>query len=78
VACRRDQFSEKKDKDFVNKLFTEAQDQQVIKDLPLPALFPLSLGALVDICRCHILEITIVDDHLIEGMVEARWDAIKR
>ena len=44
VDCRREKFFGKKDKDIVTELFEEGQQQQIIKDLPLPILSALFFG----------------------------------
>lgn len=78
VDCRRDKFFGKKDKDLIIRLYEEGKLQQVIKDLPLPILSALTFGPLVDACRDHILQFIELDDQLIEKIVEACWDAVKR
>jgi len=78
VACRRDKFFGKKDKDLVTELFEEGQQQQVIKELPLPILSALTFGPLVDACRDHILLFIDLNEPLIELITEACWDAVKR
>jgi len=78
VACRRDKFFGKKDKDLVTELFEEGQQQQIIKELPLPILSALTFGPLVDACRDHILQFIDLDESLIERISEACWDAVKR
>ena len=78
VACRREKVFGKKDRNIIGELFEEAREQRIIKDLPLPILFALTFGPLVDICRDHILEFITLDDRLIERTVEACWDAVRR
>jgi AcrR family transcriptional regulator len=78
VDCRRDKFFGKKNKDLVTELFEEGQQQQIIKELPLPILSALTFGPLVDACRDHILQFINLDETLIEQITEACWDAIKR
>ncbi len=78
VDCRRDKFFGKKDKDLVTELFEEGLNQQIIKDLPLPILSALSFGPLIDACRDHILQFIELDDTLINQIIEANWDAIRR
>jgi AcrR family transcriptional regulator len=78
VACRRDRIFGKKDKDIITKLFDEAREQQIIKDLPLPVLLALTFSPLADLCRDHILQFIILDDALITRTAEACWDALKR
>jgi AcrR family transcriptional regulator len=78
VACRRDKFFGKKNKDLITELFEEGQQQQIIKDLPLPILSALTFGPLVDACRDHILQFFDLDEQLIDQISEACWDAVKQ
>lgn len=78
VDNRRAKILGKRDKDIILRLFEEARDQGILKDLPLPILCALAFGPLVDICRDHILEFIILDDALIEQTVAACWDGLKR
>jgi AcrR family transcriptional regulator len=78
VAIRREKFFGNKEKNIVIKLFNEALDQKLIKDLPLPILFDLMFGPLLDVCRDHILEFVALDEVLIERTVAACWDGLKR
>jgi AcrR family transcriptional regulator len=78
VACRRDKFFGKKDKDLVHELFEEGQQLQIIKELPIPILSALTFGPLVDACRDHILQFIDLDALLINRITEACWDAVKR
>ena len=70
--------SARRSRNIIGELFEEAREQQLIKDLPLPILFALTFGPLVDICRDHILKFITLDDALIERTVEACWDAVRR
>lgn len=78
VACRREKLFGKKDWNMIAALFEEALAQRIIKDLPLPVLFALAFGPLVDVCRDHILEFIVLDDLLVERTVGACWDAVRR
>lgn len=78
VDCRREKVFGKKDKDLVTQLFEEGQQQQIIKDLPLPVLFALTFGPLVDVCRDHILQFMELDEPLTMKIVSASWDAVSR
>jgi len=78
VANRREKFLGNQEKNIVVKLFEEAHDQHLIKDLPLPILFALMFGPLIDVCRDHILEFIVLDDALIDKTVAACWDGVKR
>ena len=78
VASRRDKVFGRKDRNIIGDLFEEARSSNLVKDLPLPALFALAFGPLVDVCRDHILEFLTLDDRLIDRTVGACWDAIRR
>jgi AcrR family transcriptional regulator len=78
VDNRRAKILGKRDKDIVLRLLEEARDQQILKDLPLPVLCALAFGPLVDVCRDHILEFIALDETLVEKIVAACWDGLKR
>lgn len=79
VAKRRDKILGKEEKgDVYLELFQEGVSQQVIKDLPIPVLFALAFGPLLSVTRDHILTFIVLDDTLIEHIIEACWDGIKR
>jgi AcrR family transcriptional regulator len=77
VAHRREKFFGKKEKDVITELFNEAMAAGIVKEFPLPILFALSFGPLLDICRDHILNFIQLDEPLIVRCVEACWDALK-
>ena len=52
--------------------------QQVIKDLPMAILFALAFGPLTAIARDHILGFVTLDDAMINRVMEACWDGIRR
>ena len=78
AAHRRDKIFGDKGKDICTELFETALHEQIMKDLPLPVLFALAFGPLLDVCRDHILGFMTLDDRLIGQVVEACWDAVKR
>jgi AcrR family transcriptional regulator len=78
VASRRDKVFGRKKRNIIGALFEEAAEQRITKELPLPILFALTFGPLVDISRDHILKFISLDDALIEQTVEACWDAVRR
>jgi len=78
VASRRAKLFGKKKKNLIVRLFEEALDRKLIKPLPLPILFALTFGPLIDISRDHILEFVTLNERLIEETVEACWGAIQR
>ena len=65
-------------RDVITELFNEALGKGTVKDLPLPVLFGLAFGPLLDISRDHVLHFIELDDELISRCVEACWDALRR
>lgn len=59
-------------------IFDQGVEQQILKDLPKPALFALAFGPLSSLIRDHNLGFITLDDLLIEKVTEACWDAIRR
>jgi len=78
VDCRREKIFGNKDKDLARQLLEEGQQQQIIKDLPLPILIALTFGPILNICRDHILQFIVLDTPLVIRTVDACWDAVKR
>jgi AcrR family transcriptional regulator len=75
---RKEKLFGQGDKAPLRELFEEGRVQQIIKDLPLPILFGLAFGPLMQICRDHAVGFLNLDDRLIAETVEACWDALKR
>jgi len=59
-------------------LLEEGVAQQVIKDLPMPILFALAFGPLKNVVRDHILGFVTLEDELIDKLMAACWDGIRR
>ncbi|MFA5073131.1 MAG: TetR/AcrR family transcriptional regulator [Nitrospirota bacterium] len=82
VAVRRERLFAEKNKtgktDILKELYREGKANQLIKDVQLPVFFALALGALVAVARNHILGFIKLDDHRIDQIVGACWDAVKR
>jgi len=79
VAVRRDKLLGKTGGcDAFRELFEQGAAQQVVKDLPLVLLFALAFGPLLAVARDHILGFVRLDDAIVERVVEACWDAVKR
>jgi AcrR family transcriptional regulator len=78
VDCRREKLFGKKRRNLIEDLIEEARSQRILKDLPLPILYALAFGPVIEVCRDHILEFVTLDERLIEQTVEACWDAIRR
>lgn len=79
IAHRRDKiFGEADEQDVYRKLFEEGVAQHVIKELPLVVLFALAFGPLITVARDHILGFVDLDEALIEQIIVACWDGLKR
>src|SRR4030042_659105 len=79
VACRKDGILGKPENtDIFINFFVQGKDQQVIRNLPLVVLFALAFGPLLLVARDHILGFIMLDDSLIEQIVTACWDSLKR
>jgi AcrR family transcriptional regulator len=78
VAHRREKLFGNREKSIIFQLFDEALEQGIVKNLPLPVLCALTFGPLVDVCRDHSLEFVTLDEALIEQVVAACWDGVKR
>jgi TetR/AcrR family transcriptional regulator, repressor of fatR-cypB operon len=59
-------------------LLEQGVSLQVIKDLPMAILFALAFGPLKTIARDHIVGFITLDDALIDRVMEACWDGIRR
>lgn len=77
VASRRERMLGNKN-DLVSSVFTDARQQGLIKELPLPVIFALAFGPLLIIIRDHIFELIQLDNFLVEETVTGCWDAVKR
>jgi TetR/AcrR family transcriptional regulator, repressor of fatR-cypB operon len=79
VALRRDIILRKTGDCYIYRdLFEEGVTQQVIKDLPMAILFALAFGPLKAVARDHITGFIVLDDALIDRVMEACWDGIRR
>lgn len=58
--------------------FRYAQEQQVMKDMPLEILFSFVNGAIVSLVKLHHAGDLVLDDQAMEIAVNASWDAVKR
>lgn len=59
-------------------LLEEGVAQQVIKDLPMGILFALAFGPLKTVVKDHTLGFVTLDDDLIDKIMAASWDGIRR
>ncbi|GAB4301532.1 MAG: TetR/AcrR family transcriptional regulator [Desulfuromonadia bacterium] len=77
IQCRRERFSGSRGQGFFTDLFQEGVSSGEIRPLPIPVLYSLTFGPLIDLVRHHILGIVILDDPLIHQVVEACLDSIR-
>jgi len=65
-------------KDLCRVMLTDALEQKLVKDLPLPMLFALVYGPLIFICRDHIQGFFTLDDSMLDQAIDGCWNAVKR
>lgn len=79
VALKRDIILRKSGDCYIyRELLEEGVAQQVIKDLPMAILFAIAFGPLKAVTRDHILGFVTLDDAMIDRIMEASWDGIRR
>jgi len=79
VSVRRDRLLDKSGRDdFFMTLFNEAVAARIVKDLPVSALFSLTIAPLIFMVRDHVLGFVTLDEDLIRQTTEACWDAVRR
>jgi len=60
------------------ELFQEAQQEELIKDIPLNFFLPVVTGVINGTIRSHIMGQIVLTDELIETTINAAWDAVKK
>ncbi|MBF0549295.1 MAG: TetR/AcrR family transcriptional regulator [Deltaproteobacteria bacterium] len=76
---RRDKlFGDSSNRHPFKELLEQGVALQIIKDLPLVALFALWIGPLTSLARDNIFGFVQVDDMLSRQVAEACWDAVRR
>jgi AcrR family transcriptional regulator len=79
VSMRRDRLLEKEGRDDIfMTLFEEAIAARIVKDIPINALFSLTIAPLIFLVRDHILGFVTLNEDLIHRTAEACWDAVRR
>ena len=79
VAFRKDVILRQTGDCYIyRELLEEGVKQQVIKDLPMVILFALAFSPLKAVARDHILGFLTLDDAMIDRVMEASWDGIRR
>ena len=66
-----------KEPNILSNLFLEGIERKVLKDLPLPVLFALTMGPLRDLIRDHILGFISLNEETIRQVIEACWESIR-
>lgn len=59
-------------------LLMQAREQKVIKDAPLLVLESIAFGPIASIAKEHASRGTLIDEEMIEQIVQACWDGLKR
>jgi AcrR family transcriptional regulator len=79
AALRRDRFLGKTvESNIFIELMEQGIAQQVLKDLPLMAISAIAFGPLFVLARDHILGFIVADHTLVEQVVAACWEGIRR
>jgi len=66
------------DRNLILDLFEEGRRDGIVKDLPVPVLFALAFGPLVQICRDAAFGFITLNEQLLAETVESCWDAVRR
>lgn len=64
--------------DNFRNFLIHAREEKAIKDTPLLVLESIAFGPVISIAKEHASRGTVVDDAMIEQIVQACWDGLKR
>jgi AcrR family transcriptional regulator len=64
--------------EMLNEMIEQARQQQIIKDLPDPVLYSLTLDVASSVAQKHSAGLLDLTDATIEQIVNACWDAIRQ
>ncbi len=79
LSHRKERLLGKSDKSKIMiDIFEQGAEQQILKNLPMSALFALAFGPLQTLMRDHIFGFIHLDEEMIEEVTQACWDAIKK
>jgi AcrR family transcriptional regulator len=82
IVLRRDRFFSETGADcktdILKELYEHGKAQQILKDFELAIFFSLAFGTLFNVARDNIVGINKIDDTVIDKIVGACWDAIRR
>lgn len=79
TAFRKERLLGKpEDRGMYVELFERGVEEGLIKNLPRPVLCDLAFGPTISVARNHILGFVELDEQLMDRVVEACWDALKR
>lgn len=62
----------------LQQFLDHAKREQIIKDLPEPVIFSFTMEAVSAIVQKHIVGMIQIDEALIEQVITASWDALRR
>jgi AcrR family transcriptional regulator len=65
------------EKDICGRIFEEALEHKLVKQLPIPMLFALAFAPLVFICRDQIQGFFELDEDSLRQVVDGCWNAVK-
>ena len=71
-------MKDKRDRDVYRELFEDGVSKQVMKNIPFVVFFALTFGPLFYAARDHIFGFIELNEHLIEKIINACWDSVKR
>jgi AcrR family transcriptional regulator len=63
---------------FLTSIFAADPADRPIKDLPLDVIYELTLGVAARVAHRHTLDGSAIEDHLLEQIAAACWQAIAR
>jgi len=79
ISHRKERLLDKSDRNrMMIDIFEQGSEQQILKALPMSALFALAFGPLPTLVRDHILGFLHLDETMIEQVTQACWNAIKK
>jgi AcrR family transcriptional regulator len=63
---------------FLNRIFAADPADRPIKDLPFDVIYELTLGVAARVALRHAVDESANDDHMLEQIAEACWQAVAR
>ncbi|HPC86436.1 MAG TPA: TetR/AcrR family transcriptional regulator [Smithellaceae bacterium] len=79
ISHRKEKLLGKSDSNSIMiDIFQKGIEEQIPKNLPMPAMYALAFGPLITLLRDYILGFLRLDDEAIEQFTQACWDAVKK